>query len=91
MPRFRRPAFHYLCVMIAVISGCDDKKAAPPTTEKATVTATGAAPVAQSAAVVTVEDQSVRATLHAADADGDPLTFTIADAPNHVLVTLDAA
>ena len=91
MPRFRLPALPELCVMIAVLSGCDDKKAAPPTTAKATVTATGAAPVAQSAAVVTVEDQSVRATLHAADADGDPLTFTIADAPNHVLVTLDAA
>ena len=54
------------------------------------MTATGTAPAAESAAVVTVEDQSVHATLRATDADGDPLTFSIADAPNHVVVTLDA-
>ena len=91
MPRFRLPAFPEVCVMIAVLSGCEDKGAAPPTTAKATVTATGTAPAAQSAVIVTIEDQSVHATLHAADADGDPLTFSIADAPNHVVVTLDAA
>ncbi len=91
MPHFRLPAFPEVCVMIAVLSGCDDRGAAPPATAKATVTATGTAPAAQSAVIVTIEDQSVHATLHATDADGDPLTFSIADAPNHVVVTLDAA
>ena len=33
----------------------------------------------------------MHATLHATDADGDPLTFSIADAPDHAVVTLDAA
>ena len=83
-----RPA--ELCVMIAVLSGCGDREATEPPTAKATVTATGMAPVAESAAVVAVEDQSVHAKLRASDADGDPLTFSIADAPNHVVVTLDA-
>jgi len=90
MPRFRLPALPELCVMIAALSGCGDREATEPPMAKATVTATGTAPVAESVAVVAVEDQSVHAKLRATDADGDPLTFSIADAPNHAVVTLDA-
>src|SRR6187551_3727844 len=90
MSRFRLPALSGLCVLIAVLSGCGDREATEPPAAKANVTATGTAPVAETVAVVTDEDQSVHAKLRATDADGDPLTFAIADAPNHVVVTLDA-
>ena len=90
MPRFRPPALAAVFVMIAALSGCGGQEAAEPTISQASVTATGTAPVAESSAVTTPEDQSVRATLHATDADGDPLTFSIAVDPDHAVVTLDA-
>jgi IgA peptidase M64/Big-like domain-containing protein len=91
MPRFRLPAFPSVCVLIAALCGCGGQESAPLTTASATLTPTGAAPAAEAAAVVTVEDQGVQARLRATDADGDALTFSIANAPDHAVVTLDPA
>lgn len=91
MPRFRLLAVTEICVMIAAISGCGGQQASEPTTAKATVPVTGSAPTTKSSTVVTVEDQPVQARLIATDADGDPLTFSVAVAPAHAVLTLDPA
>lgn len=50
------------------------------------------APVAQAASLKTDEDIELRGTLHAADVDGDSLTYRVSRAPLHGTVTvLDAA
>jgi hypothetical protein len=91
MSRSRLPVLPALCVMIAVLSGCGGEKVAEPRTAKATVIANGTPPLAESTAVVTVEDQTAHAKLLATDADGDALTFSIAKTPGHGVVMLDAA
>ena len=94
MPRFGLRPLPGLC-LIAVLAGCGGKQAAEPATSATNLAPTGvakgAAPAAQSATFVTVEDQPVRARLRATDADGDPLTFSIADVPDSMTVELDAA
>lgn len=91
MPRFRLLALIEVCVTIAALSGCGGSGAGETTTSEATVSPTGTAPVAVPAAITTLEDRSVHATLHASDAEGDALTFSIFDAPDHAVVTLDPA
>ena len=89
MPRFRSTAFF---VMFAALSGCGGGTGTgATTTSEAIVSPTGTAPVAEPAAINTPEDQSVHATLHASDAEGDALTFSILDTPDHAVVTLDPA
>jgi len=91
MPRFRLLLLSEICAILAVVSGCGGPEAPEPTTAKATVPVTGAAPAAKSSAVITAEDQSVQARLIATDIDGDPLTFSVAVAPEHAVLTLDPA
>jgi hypothetical protein len=52
-------------------------------TTDVTVVLQNRAPVASPQSVITNEDTSVTITLQAADADGDPLTFTISSNPSH--------
>src|SRR6185436_12616660 len=53
-----------------------------------TITAVNDSPVARSSVVTTSEDVAVSGVLAAADADGDPLTFTITVQPAQGLVTI---
>ncbi|HEV7606427.1 MAG TPA: M64 family metallopeptidase [Steroidobacteraceae bacterium] len=91
MPRFRFLPFIEVCVTIAVLSGCGDGNVADVATSEAVAIPTGTAPVAEPAVVTTLEDQALHATLHASDAEGDALTFSITDAPEHATVSLDPA
>src|SRR6187455_547303 len=91
MPRFRLLAVPHICAILAVVSGCGGPEAPEPRTAKTTISVTGSAPAAKPVAVITAEDQSVQAKLIATDVDGDPLTFSVAVAPEHAALTLDPA
>jgi hypothetical protein len=91
MPRFRLCALFQLCVAAAALSGCGGGGTAAPAASTAKVAPIGMAPVAEAMAITTLEDQRVRGSLHASDADGDQLTFSVFDSPSHASVTLDAA
>ena len=79
-----------ICVVIFALSGCGSSDAPEAKPAEATVTPAGAPPVAAPASLSTLEDQPVRATLHATDADDEVLRFAIVRAPLHATVSLDA-
>src|SRR4051812_8225260 len=94
MPRFHCPVVLEFCAAIAVLSGCsghvdgESELAASPTAS-ANVAPLGAAPIVAPATLSTFEDQSVRARLIADDGDGNRLSYSIARAPEHAIVSLD--
>jgi len=91
MSRFLLPLMLGICVPIMVLSGCGSHDVAEIGTSEAAVIPTGAAPVAISARLTTLEDQRVRSKLQATDVEGDTLTFAIVRAPAHATVSLDPA
>jgi len=89
MPRRFSALFLHVCLALAGCGGSsgDDESA----TSNATVTRSGAPPVAQPASVSMSEDEQYRATLRGVDADGDALAFSISSPPAHATIKLDAA
>jgi hypothetical protein len=91
MPRLRLFELFQLVVTAATFSGCGGGGSGPPVTSQAKVAPTGIAPLAESTTINAVEDQPIRGSLHATDADGDPLTFSLIASPNHADIAVDPA
>ncbi len=67
-----------------IVSTAHVKNASPELTASAPTRIRGnAAPVASDGTLTTDENSAADGTLHASDADGDPLTFSIVDGPGH--------
>ncbi|HEU5134081.1 MAG TPA: M64 family metallopeptidase [Steroidobacteraceae bacterium] len=90
MPRFRPLPTFAICVPLIALCGCGGTAAEVQPAE-ANVISPGTAPVAVSTRLEALEDQAVRSRLQATDAEGDALTFAIVRAPDHAIVSLDAA
>jgi hypothetical protein len=96
MPRLRLTALFQLCVTTVTTAslcscGGGGGDAGPTTSDTAPAPATGVAPVAEAAAITTAEDQRFQGALHASDADGDPLTYSLMGSPTHLSVVVDPA
>jgi hypothetical protein len=94
MPRHFFAVSMYACLALAGCGGGgsgNGNGSEASTTSNATLTPSGAPPMAHPALVSVPEDGQYRAVLRAVDADGDALTFSIADPPAYATVTLDPA